>query len=104
MSASFWRRTACWSWLMSRGMSLMEPSTVVRPSARGKRKLPPDNPPRVCRLRRVPASTSLLPSPSTATLDWGRTRYADAWKRQDELVARRIAGEVGDTLVFTEHE
>lgn len=38
------------------------------------------------------------------TLDWGRTRYAEAWARQDELVARRIAGEVGDTLVFTEHE
>jgi lipoyl(octanoyl) transferase len=37
-------------------------------------------------------------------LDWGRTRYADAWARQDELVARRIAGDVGDTLVFTEHE
>jgi lipoyl(octanoyl) transferase len=50
----------------------------------------------------VSASTTLAPSP--ATLDWGRTRYAEAWARQDELVARRIAGEVGDTLVFTEHE
>lgn len=39
-----------------------------------------------------------------ATLDWGRTGYADAWKRQEELVARRNAGEIGDTLVFTEHE
>jgi lipoyl(octanoyl) transferase len=38
------------------------------------------------------------------TIDWGRTRYHDAWRRQDELVARRIAGEIGDTLVFTEHE
>jgi lipoyl(octanoyl) transferase len=38
------------------------------------------------------------------TIDWGRTRYQDAWRRQDELVARRIAGEIGDTLVFTEHE
>jgi lipoyl(octanoyl) transferase len=37
-------------------------------------------------------------------LDWGRTRYRDAWQRQDELVAQRIAGAVGDTLVFTEHE
>jgi lipoyl(octanoyl) transferase len=37
-------------------------------------------------------------------LDWGRTGYATAWRRQDELVQRRIAGEVGDTLVFTEHE
>lgn len=39
-----------------------------------------------------------------ATLDWGRTRYADAWGAQDALVARRIAGEIGDTLVLTEHE
>src|SRR4051812_46746705 len=36
--------------------------------------------------------------------DWGRTSYRDAWRRQDELVARRISGEIGDTLVFTEHE
>jgi lipoyl(octanoyl) transferase len=43
-------------------------------------------------------------SPPTTTLDWGRTRYADAWRRQDGLVAQRIAGEIGDTLVFTEHE
>jgi lipoyl(octanoyl) transferase len=41
---------------------------------------------------------------ATTTLDWGRTRYADAWRRQDSLVAQRIAGEIGDTLVFTEHE
>ena len=50
----------------------------------------------------VPATN---PSTTVATtLDWGRTRYEDAWRRQDELVARRIAGEIGDTLVFTEHE
>lgn len=36
-------------------------------------------------------------------VDWGRTRYKEAWARQDELVARRIAGEAPDTLVFTEH-
>lgn len=50
----------------------------------------------------MPAST-----PATATLptlDWGRTAYADAWQRQEDLVARRNAGEVGDTLVFTEHD
>ncbi len=40
---------------------------------------------------------------SPATLDWGRTAYAEAWKRQEELVARRNTGETGDTLVFTEH-
>jgi lipoyl(octanoyl) transferase len=38
------------------------------------------------------------------TLDWGRTRHPDAQRRQEELVAQRIAGEIGDTLVFTEHE
>jgi lipoyl(octanoyl) transferase len=38
------------------------------------------------------------------TLDWGRTGYADAWQRQEDLVARRNAGEIGDTLVFTEHD
>jgi len=38
------------------------------------------------------------------TLDWGRTRHTDAQRRQEELVARRMAGEIGDTLVFTEHE
>jgi len=42
-------------------------------------------------------------SPALATLDWGRTGYADAWRRQDELVAQRNAAEIGDTLVFTEH-
>lgn len=41
---------------------------------------------------------------SVAVVDWGRTEYADALARQAELVARRIAGEVPDTLVFTEHE
>lgn len=48
------------------------------------------------------------PAPATAAapvvLDWGRTRYEAAWRAQDELVARRIAGEIGDTLVFTEHD
>ncbi len=42
--------------------------------------------------------------PSCAIVDWGRTRYTDAWHRQDGYVAQRIAGEIGDTLVFTEHE
>ncbi len=39
-----------------------------------------------------------------ATVDWGRTRYADARARQEDLVARRLAGGAPDTLVFTEHE
>jgi len=37
-------------------------------------------------------------------LDWGRTRHADATARQLTLVEARIAGNTGDTLVFTEHE
>ena len=41
---------------------------------------------------------------ASSTLDWGRTRYAAAWEAQGELVRQRIAGEIGDTLVFTEHE
>ncbi|MBI4625063.1 MAG: lipoyl(octanoyl) transferase LipB [Verrucomicrobia bacterium] len=49
----------------------------------------------------MPATTTAVPP---ATLDWGRTRYADAWRRQEQLVAQRIAGAIGDTLVFTEHE
>lgn len=48
----------------------------------------------------MPSSSTIL---SSTTLDWGRTGYADAWRRQEELVARRNAGGAGDTLVFTEH-
>jgi lipoyl(octanoyl) transferase len=48
----------------------------------------------------VAASTAI----ESRTLDWGRTPYAQASKRQEEFVARRNAGEVGDTLVFTEHD
>jgi lipoyl(octanoyl) transferase len=47
---------------------------------------------------------SITATPTLTTLDWGRTGYADAWQRQEDLVARRNAGEVGDTLVFTEHD
>ena len=41
---------------------------------------------------------------ASATVDWGRTRYTPAWRRQEDFVAQRLAGEVGDTLIFTEHE
>jgi lipoyl(octanoyl) transferase len=47
----------------------------------------------------VPSPTLITP----ATLDWGLTPYPEAQRRQEELVARRLAGEIGDTLVFTEH-
>src|SRR5512142_2429958 len=50
----------------------------------------------------VPAPPASVTSPATA--DWGRTAYTDAWRRQEEWVARRLAGAIGDTLVFTEHE
>lgn len=49
------------------------------------------------------SSTAHVPT-TGATVDWGRTRYNDAWAKQDEFVARRIGGEISDTLVFTEHE
>ena len=49
-------------------------------------------------------SATATPSPVVTTLDWGRTRYEAAWRAQDELVVRRIAEEIGDMLVFTEHE
>ena len=46
-----------------------------------------------------------IADPSSArTLDWGRTGYAEATRRQEELVRQRLAGEIADTLVFTEHE
>jgi lipoyl(octanoyl) transferase len=47
---------------------------------------------------------SAVPEFVPAIMDWGRTRYAPAWRRQEELVTQRLAGKIGDTLVFTEHE
>lgn len=47
-------------------------------------------------------SSPSLTAPTT--LDWGRTAYREAQRHQEELVARRLAGEIGDTLIFTEHE
>jgi len=57
----------------------------------------------------MPSGHAILPAPAQSgrlpvTLDWGRTPYEDARQRQEALVARRIAGEIGDTLVFTEHD
>jgi lipoyl(octanoyl) transferase len=50
---------------------------------------------------------TIPPPPARAPLDvvdWGRTEYRAAWATQDSLVAQRIAGEIGDILVFTEHD
>jgi lipoyl(octanoyl) transferase len=44
------------------------------------------------------------PAVELATLDWGRTGYRAAYERQVALVGQRIAGEIGDTLIFTEHD
>jgi lipoyl(octanoyl) transferase len=44
------------------------------------------------------------PTKPDATLDWGRTRYEEALARQTAYVAQHLSGEVGDTLIFTEHE
>jgi len=52
----------------------------------------------------MPATpTHPAPSSALAVADWGRTAYADAWQRQEELVAARNDGRAPDTLVFTEH-
>jgi lipoyl(octanoyl) transferase len=50
------------------------------------------------------ASNVITNDTALAVVDWGRTEYRAAWDRQAELVSRRIAGEIGDTLVFTEHD
>jgi lipoyl(octanoyl) transferase len=43
-------------------------------------------------------------SPSLQILDWGHTQHEDATKRQEDLVAERIAGRISDTLIFTQHD
>ena len=48
-------------------------------------------------------STSSSVSP-LHLVDWGRTSYDDACSRQAELVAQRVAGGIGYTLVFTDHD
>jgi lipoyl(octanoyl) transferase len=55
-------------------------------------------------LANVPATTVTSPVFTPSTLDWGRTPYETAWQRQDQLVTERLAGKIGDTLVFTEHD
>jgi lipoyl(octanoyl) transferase len=48
--------------------------------------------------------SSSTAAPALAVVDWGRTDYETARLRQEELVAARIAGTAGDTLIFTEHD
>ncbi|HEY1109714.1 MAG TPA: lipoyl(octanoyl) transferase LipB [Opitutaceae bacterium] len=49
-------------------------------------------------------STASSVSSAANTVDWGRTAYNDAWERQKQLVEKRLSGELGDTLIFTEHD
>lgn len=37
------------------------------------------------------------------TIDWGKTKYADAFARQKQYVQRRIENQITDQLIFTEH-
>src|ERR1700690_1427572 len=53
---------------------------------------------------RIRMRCTLTTTAECRTVDWGRTGYAEAWKRQEDFVARRNAGETGDTLIFTEHD
>lgn len=48
--------------------------------------------------------SAVPPIAALSLVDWGRTAYRAAWERQNALVAQRIAGAIGDTLVFTEHD
>ena len=36
-------------------------------------------------------------------VDWGRTNYSDALEQQKVLVQQRINGQIGNTLIITEH-
>ena len=36
-------------------------------------------------------------------VDWGRTNYSDALQQQKALVQQRINGQIGNTLIITEH-
>ncbi len=59
-------------------------------------------PPRVSLIFRIMSDSTTISSPQP--LDWGRTRYEEARHRQEAFVASRMAGEVEDTLIFTEHD
>ena len=81
---------------------LPEPRAAVTPGVAPPEKMP-----------ELTAMTASSPSPvpparpcaaAVAVIDWGRTRYEPARVAQEALVARHLAGQIGDTLVFTEHE
>jgi len=48
----------------------------------------------------MPAALDSLPP---VVIDWGQTRYLEGLDQQERLLVKRIAGDVPDTLVLTEH-
>lgn len=42
--------------------------------------------------------------PEIDVIDWGRTRYAEAFEKQKARVALRKSGACGDALILTEHD
>lgn len=42
--------------------------------------------------------------PELEVIEWGRTRYTEAFEKQKQRVEMRKAGACADALVFTEHE
>jgi len=55
-------------------------------------------------VRSQESEVRILPSkPCCIVTDVGRVGYADAWKRQLELVARRKRGEIPDQFLIVEH-
>ena len=45
-----------------------------------------------------------MAEPDLNVVDWGRCPYRDALARQEEWVAQRQRGEIGDQLVLVEHD
>ena len=68
-----------------------ESAPLRQPRSQGCARAPADN--------NWPGMSPPLPAttPTLTTVDWGLTAYAVACQRQEELVARRNAGETGDT-------
>ena len=44
-----------------------------------------------------------MPTTNLQILNWGRLDYSLAWQQQKQLVEKRAAEEISDTLVFVEH-
>lgn len=53
---------------------------------------------------RTMEKSPLISPPAPSVIDWGRTAYEDARRRQEALVEQRMNGLIEDNLIFTEHE